>query len=106
MVTAEIIEEVKNRLVEAYKPMAIYLFGSYAWGHPDEDSDLDVLIVLEKYTKDQHSTMVDGHSALRKIGVPKDILVYDKTQWEYFSSDHTTFCYKIKQEGKLLYGKA
>lgn len=34
MVNKKLLEEVKNRLVETYNPIAIYLFGSYAWGKP------------------------------------------------------------------------
>ena len=48
MITPEIIEEVKKRLIAVYKPEAIYLFGSYAWGAPTEGSDLD-LLVIENY---------------------------------------------------------
>ena len=57
MISKEVLEEVKNRLVQAYNPVAIYLFGSYAWGVPTEDSDLDLLVVVdeseEKSTNDQ-----------------------------------------------------
>ena len=48
MISQEVIEEVKNRLIKTYNPIAIYLFGSYAWGTPNEDSDLDLLIVVDK----------------------------------------------------------
>lgn len=47
MINKETIEEVKNRLVKTYNPIAIYLFGSYAWGSPTEDSDLDLLVIIE-----------------------------------------------------------
>jgi predicted nucleotidyltransferase len=47
MVTKDLLEEVKNRLV-TYNPIAIYLFGSYVWGKPTEDSDLDLLIVVDQ----------------------------------------------------------
>jgi predicted nucleotidyltransferase len=41
--TPNIIEVVINRLAEVYKPREIYLFGSYAWGQPGQQSDLDLL---------------------------------------------------------------
>ena len=47
MTKPEIIETVKERLIKTYNPKTIYLFGSYAWGTPDEDSDLDLLVVIE-----------------------------------------------------------
>ncbi len=106
MISQNVIDEVKHRLVKTYNPLAIYLFGSYAWGCPDQDSDLDLLIVIDKYNKNRHQVLVDGHRALIGLYVSKDILVYSKEEWEKFSKDKTKFCYKIKHEGKLIYGKA
>ena len=44
MISQDKIQEATRRLVEAYNPVAIYLFGSYAWGVPTEDSDLDFMV--------------------------------------------------------------
>ena len=41
----KIIQEILDKIVEAYKPEKVILFGSYAFGCPDEDSDIDFLIV-------------------------------------------------------------
>ena len=41
------LNEIVRRLVADYKPEKIILFGSYAYGEPNEDSDLDMLIVKE-----------------------------------------------------------
>jgi predicted nucleotidyltransferase len=46
MISPDVIEEVKNRLIKAYNPLEIYIFGSYAWGHPDDESDLGSLEFL------------------------------------------------------------
>ena len=40
------IQEAVKRLADTYQPLTIYLFGSYAWGKPHEDSDLDFLVVM------------------------------------------------------------
>ena len=32
-----LFEKVKQKLIECYDPLKIYIFGSYAWGHPDEE---------------------------------------------------------------------
>lgn len=106
MISQNVIDEVKNRLVQTYKPLAIYLFGSYAWGCPDEESDLDLLVVIDKYDKNRYQILADGHRALIGLYVSKDILVYSKEEWENFSKDQRKFCYKIKHEGKLIYGTA
>lgn len=53
MIPQSIIDEAIKRLVNAYKPLKIYLYGDYAWGKPDEDSHLDILIVVESSDNDQ-----------------------------------------------------
>jgi len=41
------IQEIVHRIVAAYSPQRIILFGSYAYGTPDEESDLDLFIIKE-----------------------------------------------------------
>lgn len=48
MIDQKKVNEAVSCLVSVYSPLAIYLFGSYAWGHPEENSDLDLLIIIEK----------------------------------------------------------
>ncbi|MBA3954320.1 nucleotidyltransferase domain-containing protein [Candidatus Dependentiae bacterium] len=99
MIDSHIIEEVKQRLIKTYNPLALYIFGSYAWGNPD-------LVVIDDYNKTRHQVLVDGHKALIGLYLSKDILVYNKKEWDTFSQDETRFCYKVKHEGKLIYGKS
>jgi len=42
----ELIEEISRRLIEFYRPVRIYLFGSVARGESGVDSDLDFCVVL------------------------------------------------------------
>jgi predicted nucleotidyltransferase len=106
MLDAHMIEKIKDILIKTYNPVEIYIFGSYAWGNPDEESDLDLLVVIDEFTKDWHQTLVDGHRALAKINFSKDLLVYSKKQFEEFSKDQSRFSYKIKNKGKLIYARA
>ena len=106
MINKETIEEVKNRLVKAYNPLAIYLFGSYAWGTPTEDSDLDLLIVVEKSDERRYKRQHLGFDALWGLGIPKDIFIYTKEEFEQRLKDDMSFCTKIKKEGKVLYARA
>ena len=45
MITEAQIQAVVARIVEGYAPDRIILFGSYAYGTPTEDSDLDLLVI-------------------------------------------------------------
>lgn len=106
MISKETIEEVKNRLVKLYNPLAIYIFGSYAWGLPTQDSDLDILIVVEKSDLKKYKRAVEAYGALFGLNAPSDILVYTKEEFERRSKNITTLCHKIKEEGKLIYAYA
>ena len=106
MISKEVIEEVKNRLVRAYDHTEIYLFGSYAWGTPNEDSDLDLLIVVEKSSQKTYERPFAACDTLFGMGISKDIIVYTKDEFEKYSSNRISLCHKIKQDGKLIYAKS
>jgi len=101
-----IIEEVKKRLVEVYNPVAIYVFGSYAWGAPTKESDLDILIVIDESDETSYKRPVAGYRALRGVRIAKDLIVKTKEEFEASSNDVTTLGYKIKKDGELIYARA
>ena len=45
-ITDELIQEITNRIVEHFHPHKVILFGSYAYGKPTPDSDLDLLVII------------------------------------------------------------
>ena len=106
MITEQSIEEVKKILVSIYNPLEIYLFGSYAWGIPNEDSDIDIAIIIDEYSKDRHQMLVDGYRALYDFNFPQDLLIYSKKEFDEFSKDRTRLSFKIKNRGKKIYGHA
>ena len=106
MINKKTIEEVQNRLVQVYDPLEMYLFGSYAWGKPSRDSDLDLLIVVSDSDDKIHKRSLPGIRVLIDLMISKDILVYTKKEFEKKSDDVTTLCYKIKKEGKRIYEKS
>lgn len=106
MVNKDILEEVKNRLVKTYNPIAIYLFGSYAWGSPTEDSDLDLLVVIDKSDEKSYDRVRQGQRALFGLGISKDLIIYTKDEFDRISNNVTTLGYKIKHEGKVIYARA
>ena len=106
MINKKIIDEVKKRLVKTYNPLAIYIFGSYAWGTPTKDSDLDLLIVVDESNEKTYCRVRSGQRALFGLNISKDMIVFTKEEFEKRSQDTTTLCHKIKNDGELLYARA
>jgi len=106
MIDKKTIIEVKNRLIKVYNPLEIYLFGSYAWGSPTEDSDLDLLIVIDKSKEKSYKRAIPAYDALFGMGISKDIIVYTKEEFDRRSNEITTLEYKIKKDGELIYARA
>lgn len=105
MIARELLDQAVKRLVTTYQPNTIYLFGSYAWGKPTEDSDLDLLIVVDHSDQDDYQRAVAGHHALWGLEIPKDLLVYTKKEFESEALDVTTLCHKVTKDGIKVYGK-
>ena len=106
MITPEILEEVTKRLVATYHPEKIYLFGSYAWGTPDEESDLDLLVVIRESNEKSHKRTIIGRRALWGMNIAKDLMVYTQNEFDERVTDPTTLVYKIKNNGKVIYARS
>ena len=106
MIDPAVIEEVKKRLVEVYDPVAIYIFGSYAWGTPNDDSDLDLLVVVKDSDEKPLKRSFFGMKALWGLNISKDLLVYTQEEFDSRITDSTTLPYKVKTLGKMLYARA
>ena len=98
------IQEAVRRLAETYNPLTIYLFGSYAWGTPHEDSDLDFLVVLDDDVKLNLALQIKGKYALKNIDVSTDIILNHQLFFKERAEHPSTLQHKIIKEGKLVYG--
>lgn len=47
MLSDKLQSEIVNRIVDAIHPLKIILFGSYAYGNPAHDSDVDLVVVTD-----------------------------------------------------------
>jgi predicted nucleotidyltransferase len=109
------INAVSDALVEALKPSDPYkvvLFGSYANGNPTEDSDVDIMVVLDNNdvskTYEERLNKKVGIRMLiielsRKIDI--DLLVYSKEELKMVKEYGNTFVIDVEKTGKVIYEK-
>lgn len=105
MIEHKTINEVVRRLVDVYHPVEIYLFGSYAWGHPTDDSDLDLLVVVESSGKKSYERPVAGLLALFGLNISKDLIVSTCDEFSKNATNKSSLYFKIKHDGKRIYAK-
>ena len=73
-----------ERLVEAYQPDRIYLFGS----KPAAGSDFDLMVVVPQTTERVIGWLSKAHSLLWDIGTAADILVWNQQAFEPTAPEH------------------
>ena len=81
MVTQNQIAQLVKEIAEGYKPEKIYLFGSYANGIPNFDSDIDLFIVKETDER-WIDRRISAKEAIKNYIAPMDIIVYTPTEVE------------------------
>lgn len=105
MTEKEINQKIKNvvdEIVKEYKPEKIILFGSFAWGKPTKDSDID-LFVVKKSDKSTLEMTKDVYEIIFDKGEAVDVLVYTPDQLEKRKKLGDYFVLNIINNGKLLY---
>ena len=99
------ITELGNEIVKRLKPLKpikIILFGSYAYGDPTENSDIDICIVKEK-VKSKIEEKRKARKLLKGIPIAKDILVPSKSEYDFYKDEYGSVYMDIDKKGKLLW---
>jgi predicted nucleotidyltransferase len=98
-----VLTEIVRRLVDAYHPRAIYLFGSRARGDHRQGSDYDLLVVIANDAPEELQGSRTAYECLRGVGKAVDVLVCTQ---DYFTSRErvrTSIPARVIREGKMLY---
>jgi predicted nucleotidyltransferase len=97
------LSEIVGRLIRAYQPERIYLFGSRARGDSGPDSDFDILVVVPDGVPGERRGSRLAYQALRGTGVAADILVWSRAYFESRLHLRASLSSAIASEGRLLY---
>ncbi len=98
------IELLVSKIADKYNPEKVYLFGSYAWGKPTSDSDID-LFVVKNTVKSQRKRRRELRGLLFGSGVPFDLFIYTPDEINERLKIGDFFVKDIVSRGKILYEK-
>lgn len=98
-----ILAEIVHRLVTAFQPERIYLYGSRARGEARPDSDYDVMMVVSTSQAPRYRRDQQAFRALCGLGVPKEVIVLTRAEFEAGQRVTCSLPATVLREGKLLY---
>jgi uncharacterized protein len=100
MVPMSVIEEFAKKVGETFGPEKIILFGSYAYGQPHEDSDVDLLLIYADEKMPRQPLRV--RSTLHP-GFPLDVIIRSESEIDRRLSFNDSFVSEMIERGKVLY---
>ena len=98
-----VVAEVVRRLVEAYGPERIYLFGSAARGEAGPSSDYDILLVVPDDASTERLRARRAYEVLWGLGVAVDVLIWRRGAFDARASVRTSLPAVVLREGMLLH---
>jgi len=98
-----LLAEMLRRLVRAFDPDLVYLYGSRARGDATEDSDYDLMVVVRESDLPFQERWLKAFRLLCGMGVPKDVVVLTREEFEGKQSVVCSLPATVVREGKLLY---
>ncbi len=99
-----VIQGILAKLLTGYAPQKVILFGSYAYGNPRPDSDIDLLII-----KDTSERFIDRWVSVRRIlsdptrKVPLETLVLTPRELSERLAIGDQYLAEIMEKGEVLY---
>jgi hypothetical protein len=102
MVSAHRIIDYVDRIVVGFNPRRVVLFGSYAYGDPSGDSDVDLLITRRRWSM---SPLTAAGRIRIELGVPfaMDLIVRSEADWARRIGGMDCFAREITTKGITLY---
>ncbi len=105
MIGKEKISEIVDKIASGYNPDKIILFGSYATGNPNEDSDLDLFVIKDTDLPRPQRT-VQVRKMLYGSMIPIDLIVFTPKEIDESKENKFSFVYEVLTTGKTLYERA
>ena len=97
------VEEAVRCIVEQIQPEAIYLYGSFAYGDPHNDSDIDLLVVVPDDRHSLRECTVSAYRALRSSFLPAELKVVSDSGFKRRVGWQSSVERQAVEKGILLY---
>ena len=97
------LKAILERLIAAFQPERIYLFGSKARGDEGPDSDYDLMVIVSSSSEPPYKRSQRACLALHGIATAADVLVWTREAFDSRLHLKASFPSAIVREGRVLY---
>lgn len=92
-----------ERLVDAFQPDRVYVFGSQARGTPPPDSDIDLLVIVPTAKEPAYRLAGQAYSMLAPLSLPLELLFMTRAEFDARTPAAASLPAAVLREGRLLY---
>jgi len=103
--TEESLTEIRKRIVDAFAPERVILFGSYAERRATADSDLDLLVVTER-PLDREERLARTQGLFRDMPLPVQVITISRQEFEETRDVIGGIAYPAAKYGRVIYEKS
>ena len=100
----DMLQTATRRLVAEFQPEEIYLFGSHAWGTPDQDSDMDLMVIIPQSDERPIRRDQRAQRCLGWLPVSADVLVRTRHEVNRVRELQGSLTREVLQRGRKVYG--
>lgn len=101
IIPAAAIEDVVRQIATCFQPIRIILFGSYAYGYPQPESDVDLLVVMNTDLSESRQAVEILTTISYRFGL--DVLVYKPERLAQRQEWGDPFVQEVLTRGKVVY---
>jgi predicted nucleotidyltransferase len=101
--TAKDLAALVERLVVAFRPERVYVYGSQARGDATPDSDVDLMVVVAASELPPHQRDQEARRVLGLHSVPLDVVVWTRDEFEARVPARASLPATVQREGRTLY---
>jgi predicted nucleotidyltransferase len=103
--TEELLREIRKRIVDAFAPERVILFGSYAERQTTADSDLDLLVVTERPVS-RKERLARTQDLFRELPLPVQVVTISRREFEETRDVVGGISYPASKYGRVIYEKS
>lgn len=100
-----LLQEMTDCLVQTFFPEQVILFGSQAWGEPNEGSDVDFYVIVAASDERPLKRAQRALTCLEGFRIAKDVLVRTRAEAEKYRTVYASLECQIFEKGKVLYDR-